>query len=164
MNDDLASLHRQLAEAEANFRLIQERKAEYVQATDIPLQLIRDERVLLGRIGDLRGRIQELEASRLVSPRPDATPRLPYRTEAPATAQERTNRTRMLVNVHDFWVQGVLEKSLYAEVLLDLGTECKPDAVAYPWDTIVQRPDAAPEPLPPAHPLPRSLRRCAANS
>jgi hypothetical protein len=43
-----------LAEARENLRLIGERKAQYVQEVDIPLQLIREER-------RLRDRIQELE-------------------------------------------------------------------------------------------------------
>ena len=44
MSDAIQSLRKQLAEAEENLRLIQERKSEYVQTTDIPIQLIKDER------------------------------------------------------------------------------------------------------------------------
>lgn len=43
----------QLAEARENLLLIQERKSEYVEETDIPLQLIKDERRLLKRIEQL---------------------------------------------------------------------------------------------------------------
>ena len=39
MDDGLFSLRTQLAKAEENLRLIQERKAEYVLETDVPLQL-----------------------------------------------------------------------------------------------------------------------------
>jgi hypothetical protein len=49
------SLERQLAEGQANLRLIEERKAQYVLETDVPLQLLKDE-------GRLRQRIAELEA------------------------------------------------------------------------------------------------------
>jgi len=41
-NDDAASLRRQLAEARANLRLIEEREAEYVLGTDVPLQLVKE--------------------------------------------------------------------------------------------------------------------------
>jgi chromosome condensin MukBEF MukE localization factor len=44
MSDTIQYLRRQLAEAEDNLRLVQERKSEYVQITDIPIQLIKDER------------------------------------------------------------------------------------------------------------------------
>jgi len=47
---ELASLRRQLAEARENLRLIQERKSQYVMGTDIPLQLVEEERQLLERV------------------------------------------------------------------------------------------------------------------
>jgi hypothetical protein len=50
---DLLSFQRQLDEARASLRLIQERMAEYVLKTDIPLQLIKEERRLLDRIAEL---------------------------------------------------------------------------------------------------------------
>ena len=60
MNDTIQSMQRQLAEAEENLRLIQERKAEYVLETDIPLQLVKEERRLESRIHWLERRIAEL--------------------------------------------------------------------------------------------------------
>ncbi len=42
--EEIESLQRQLKEAQENLRLIEERKAEYVLETDIPLQLLREER------------------------------------------------------------------------------------------------------------------------
>ena len=53
---ELAFLRRQLAEARENLRLIQERKSEYVLGTDIPLQLVKEERQLLERIAELEQR------------------------------------------------------------------------------------------------------------
>jgi hypothetical protein len=38
---ELASLRRRLAEARENLRLIEERKAEFVMSTDVPLQLVK---------------------------------------------------------------------------------------------------------------------------
>lgn len=40
---EIEALKRRLVEAERNLRLIRERKSEFVQGTDISLQLIRDE-------------------------------------------------------------------------------------------------------------------------
>ncbi len=54
------------------------------------------------------------------------------------------NRSRILVKVRDFWVKGVLDRSLYNAVLIDLGITSRPEAVApiYPWGLRVQRPDS----------------------
>jgi len=60
MSDVIQSLHRQLAELEEDLRLIQERKAEYVLETDVPLQLIKNERRLETQIADLRARVDRL--------------------------------------------------------------------------------------------------------
>lgn len=51
--DERASLARQLVELRNNLRLIEERKTEYIQATDIPLQLVKDERRLREHIAEL---------------------------------------------------------------------------------------------------------------
>jgi len=61
MDEKLQSLRKQLAEAEYNLRLIQERKSEFVLETDIPLQLIKEERRLLKLIEELRHSIDGLE-------------------------------------------------------------------------------------------------------
>ena len=53
------SLKRRLAEAEENLRLIRERKSEFVQQTDIPLQLIKDERRLEQEIEALQTRLAQ---------------------------------------------------------------------------------------------------------
>ena len=58
---ELASLRRQLAEARENLRLIQERKSEFVMGTDIPLQLVKEERQLLERIEELEQRVERSE-------------------------------------------------------------------------------------------------------
>ena len=56
---DEAHLRRQLAEAEANLKLIRERKSQYVLEVDIPLQLIKEERNLLERITELKRQLGE---------------------------------------------------------------------------------------------------------
>lgn len=59
------------------------------------------------------------------------------------TEQQRAQRNRrpMLELVKNTWIKGVLDKSLYNEVLIDLGMEDRPDAVDHPWDMQVQMPD-----------------------
>jgi hypothetical protein len=54
---DVASLRRRLAEAEENLRLIKERKAEYVMSTDIPLDLVKQERALQQDIASLKAQL-----------------------------------------------------------------------------------------------------------
>ncbi len=59
---EVTFLRRQLTEARENLRLIRERKAEYVMETDIPLNLIKQERRLEQCIADLEDKL---------SPRPE---------------------------------------------------------------------------------------------
>ena len=65
MSDTIQYLLKQLAEAEENLLLIQERKSEYVQATSVPLQLIKEERRLEAEIPTLRARLAELAQAQL---------------------------------------------------------------------------------------------------
>jgi len=55
---EIVSLRRQLAEVRDSLRLIRERKSQYVMETDIPLQVIKEERRLLGRIKELERCLQ----------------------------------------------------------------------------------------------------------
>ncbi|HSD85074.1 MAG TPA: hypothetical protein VLG46_14495 [Anaerolineae bacterium] len=58
---NVASLVRQLSDAEENLRLLDERVAQYVQEVDVPLQLIKDQRRLQRWIARLRHQIAELK-------------------------------------------------------------------------------------------------------
>ena len=53
------------------------------------------------------------------------------------------NRLAMLELVKNTWVKGVLEKSLYNEVLIELGLEERSGVVDHPWDMQLQMPDRA---------------------
>jgi DNA polymerase III delta prime subunit len=55
--------------------------------------------------------------------------------------QEKRNRQIMLQKVREFWVEGVLEKSLYREVLIELSIQVQNEAVIRenPWSMIVQQ-------------------------
>ncbi|MDO9300211.1 MAG: NACHT domain-containing protein, partial [Anaerolineales bacterium] len=46
---------------------------------------------------------------------------------------EQRNRRIMLGHVENFWVKGILEKSLHGAILLDLGIKENPDVLNYPW-------------------------------
>ena len=56
--EDRESLERQLQSARENLRLVAERKAEYVQETDVPLQLLKDERRLRDTIAQLEATLR----------------------------------------------------------------------------------------------------------
>jgi len=62
--------------------------------------------------------------------------------------QNRHNREVMLIRVWDAWIEGVLKKSLYNEVRMQLGLELHPEAVENPWDSILQIPEQAPISIP----------------
>jgi hypothetical protein len=51
------------------------------------------------------------------------------------------NRRAMLELVENTWIEGVLEQSLYNEVLIELGMEERPGAVEHPWDIQMQMPN-----------------------
>jgi hypothetical protein len=57
---DLDALHRQLDKERKNLLLIEERKADYVMDTEVPLTLIRQERHTRERILELELRIERL--------------------------------------------------------------------------------------------------------
>jgi len=61
VSNKLESLRKQLAAAEENLRKIQERKAKYVQETEVPLQLETDEDHLVERIAKLQETIKREE-------------------------------------------------------------------------------------------------------
>ena len=59
MPDNVASLQRQLENARENLKLIEERMAEYVLSTDVPLMLVREKRLLEERIAGLEIKIRD---------------------------------------------------------------------------------------------------------
>jgi hypothetical protein len=58
------------------------------------------------------------------------------------------NRSRMLAKVKTFWIKGILEQSLHGAAPIELRLEDKADAVAHPWDMIVQQAQRSIHPLP----------------
>ncbi|NEO38024.1 MAG: NACHT domain-containing protein [Moorea sp. SIOASIH] len=64
------------------------------------------------------------------------------------TRQEYRNRQALLAKVKNYWVKGVLEKSLYHQVMIELGLEERPDAITNPLSEIIEIGDNSPQPLP----------------
>jgi serine/threonine protein kinase len=72
------------------------------------------------------------------------------RGPAPETISgAQTNRQRLIRRVRAFWIEGVLEHSLQGAALLNLGLQEQPNAVANPWQSVLQRPSTMLRPLPP---------------
>src|SRR5687767_2680540 len=46
---------------------------------------------------------------------------------------DQRNRRVMLNHMENFWIKGVLEKSLHGVALLELGIKEDPSVVNYPW-------------------------------
>ena len=63
--------------------------------------------------------------------------------------QTYRNRQALLNKVRRFWIEGVLDRSLHGQVLLTLGLEKRPDAIAPPWQITYATPGQGPQPLPP---------------
>src|SRR5690242_2688983 len=66
------------------------------------------------------------------------------------TEQQHAQRERraMLELVKNTWIKGVLERSLYNEVLIELGMDERPGAVEHPWDMQLQMPNQADRGIP----------------
>jgi len=61
--EQVESLKRQLAEAEENLRLVRERKSEFIQQTDIPLDLIKNEQRVEQQIARLQAFLAQVPPS-----------------------------------------------------------------------------------------------------
>lgn len=72
---------------------------------------------------------------------------------ASLTKQEHRNRQALLAKVKHYWVKGVLETSLHDQILIVLGLENKPDAVASPWNVSWQTAQQTEQILPQGTPI-----------
>jgi len=61
-------------------------------------------------------------------------------TETPLTQQEYRQRKVLLSKVKEFWIEGVLEKSLHTRVAIALGLEERLDAVERPFNSLEELP------------------------
>ena len=71
---------------------------------------------------------------------------IPANHYSQATANQ--NWQTLLRKVRSFWVEGMLNHSLHGAVPLALGLATLPDAIADPWDPLLQQPEATPRPQP----------------
>jgi DNA polymerase III delta prime subunit len=67
----------------------------------------------------------------------------------PAEAKERRELGILLGKVKQFWIEGVLEKSIHTIAMIDLGKETQVEAVAHPWEQVLELPDQSRQTLPP---------------
>ncbi|MEM7029433.1 MAG: NACHT domain-containing protein, partial [Chloroflexota bacterium] len=66
-----------------------------------------------------------------------------------AEAKAREDLNTLAKNVETTWIKGVLERSVYQAVLIDLGRETRDEAVDNPWETVIESADQPNRPLPP---------------
>ena len=71
-----------------------------------------------------------------------------YPSKNHLTPQEYRNRQALLAKVNNFWVKGVLEKSLHNQILIELGLEERPDAITNSWNAVLETGENSPQPLP----------------
>jgi len=144
----------------ANLNTLRERESKY--AGDAPIALlneISDHRSAIALTEQLRaGQLSESDWREALRPLnidhtliEDSLLQKALKALSLPTDQQRELRNRqiMLQRVHDFWVKGVLESSLYNEVLIELGMKTRPEAVEYPWEMVIERPDQRDRTLPP---------------
>jgi hypothetical protein len=131
------SVRREEIDSEWNYILATQRPLYAAKIDDVPIEDVNPRLLLVQWVDLSRDWEQRINALaeyihgngesiiRTASP----TTVLPPRTQP--KIQDR-NRERLLQKVRTYWVEGVLEKSLYAEARLQLGMEVKPDAVENP--------------------------------
>lgn len=83
---------------------------------------------------------------------PPQSPKPPPPTGPAGMAETRRGLNILLRKVRQYWIDGVLEKSLYQAVLIDLGLQRMQDAVDNPWDETswtghLERPGAESQPM-----------------
>lgn len=47
-------------------------------------------------------------------------------------------RTTLLERIESYWIEGVLEKSLHGQAMLELGLQTEPHDVAHPWEMVLE--------------------------
>ncbi len=118
-----------------------------------PVLHLRAEEGALFRV-DLAGAI--FRGQTAAPPPPPAT--APPPPVSAAAGEERRGLEILLRKVRQYWIEGVLEKSLFQAILLDLGMARMSGAVDSPfgsgaWGEVVERPDGDSQPLPPEQSL-----------
>ena len=88
---------------------------------------------------------------------PPPAPPAPAPQPSPAAGgEDRRGLEILLRKVRQYWIEGVLEKSLFQAILIDLGMTRMSEAVESPfgaWGGLLERPGAKSQPLPPEQSL-----------
>jgi energy-coupling factor transporter ATP-binding protein EcfA2 len=71
-------------------------------------------------------------------------------TEQPLNQEEYRQRTVLLSKVKEYWIKGVLEKSLHTKAMIELGLEKRSDAVERPFSGFEELPEESRQILPTA--------------
>ncbi len=66
----------------------------------------------------------------------------------PAEAKDRRELGILLKKVKQFWIEGVLERSLHTIALLDVSKETQPGAVTHAWEQVLELPNQTRQILP----------------
>ncbi|MBD2291748.1 NACHT domain-containing protein [Microcystis wesenbergii FACHB-1317] len=69
-------------------------------------------------------------------------------TEQPLTQVEYRQRTVLLSKVKEYWIEGVLNKSLHTKAMIELGLEKRSDAVERPFSSFEELPEESKQILP----------------
>jgi energy-coupling factor transporter ATP-binding protein EcfA2 len=69
-------------------------------------------------------------------------------TEQPLNQEEYRQRTVLLSKVKEYWIKGVLEKSLHTKAMIELGLEKRSDAVERPFSGFEELPEESRQILP----------------
>jgi energy-coupling factor transporter ATP-binding protein EcfA2 len=72
---------------------------------------------------------------------------------SPADERERLNRTKLIGQVRQVWLENVLYESLYERVRFELGMKTRQDAIDHPWRKIIRTAGAPPQELQPGLPI-----------
>jgi len=70
-----------------------------------------------------------------------------------AEKKERDELLILLRKVKEFWVEGVLEKSVHGQALIDLGKEAWTEKTEHPWEQVLELPDQTSRTLRPEEPI-----------
>lgn len=89
--------------------------------------------VLFLRVAD--GRVWQLEPSRSIA--------------TPVADIDQKNRRQLLSNVRQFWVEDVYKKSLHGASMIELGMSYDPQAVHFPWESVLANPNMDLTPIAP---------------
>src|SRR5262245_9521944 len=74
-----------------------------------------------------------------------------------AEKKERDDLLILLRKVKEFWVEGVLEKSVHGQLLIDLGKEAWTEKAGHPWEQVLELPDQTSRTIRPEEPIEKTF-------